>query len=115
MEIHRMNGIPPGITDFWMRNPPEEWNSAEITGSWTWIQTGKIKNLPIGNNSWNINSKGSVPRKTNFLKFKYEIFIKMKNNSYPDLLQTSYLSNETIKRTLYSHETIPLHVYFEPV
>jgi hypothetical protein len=38
-----MNGIPPGITDFWTRNPPEEWNSAGFTGSWTWIQTGKIK------------------------------------------------------------------------
>jgi hypothetical protein len=37
--IHRKNGIPPGITD-----------------SWSWVQTGKIKNLPIGNNSRNRNS-----------------------------------------------------------
>jgi hypothetical protein len=26
-----------------MRNPPEKWNSAGITGSWSWVQTGKIK------------------------------------------------------------------------
>jgi hypothetical protein len=69
---------------------------------------GGTKNHPIGNNSRNINSKRSLPRKTNFLKFKYEISIKMKNNSYPNLLQTSYLSNETIKKIPNSHETIPL-------
>jgi hypothetical protein len=34
----------------------------------------------------------------------------MKNNSYPALLRTSYLSNETIKRTQNSHETIPLNL-----
>jgi hypothetical protein len=55
-----------------------------------------------------MNSKRSLPRKTNFLKFTYEIFIKMKNNSYLDLLGTSNLSNETIKKTQNSHETIPL-------
>jgi hypothetical protein len=70
VEIHRMNGIPKGITDFWTRNPPEEWNSAGNIGSKTWIQTGKIKNLPIRNNATTINSKGSLPRKTNFKKFK---------------------------------------------
>jgi hypothetical protein len=52
-----MNGIPPGITGVWTRNPPKEWNSAGITASWTWIQTGKIKNLRIGNNSRNITLK----------------------------------------------------------
>jgi hypothetical protein len=75
-----------------MRNPPKEWNSAGnkpapesgihpengillgITGSWPWIQTSKIKNLPIGNHSRNINSKGSLPCNINFLKFKYEKF-----------------------------------------
>jgi hypothetical protein len=67
--IHQKNEILAGITISWTRNPPEEWNSAGITGSRTWIQTGKIKNLLIGNNSRNINSKGSLPRKTNFSKF----------------------------------------------
>jgi hypothetical protein len=47
-----MNGIPPESTGFWTRNPPEEWDSAGITGSWTWIQTGKIKNLPISNKTF---------------------------------------------------------------
>jgi hypothetical protein len=47
--IYQKNGIPLGIT-----------------GSWTWIQTGKIKNLPNGDNSRNINSKGSLLLKTNF-------------------------------------------------
>jgi hypothetical protein len=82
-----MNGILPGITGFWMRNPPEGWNSAGITSSWTWIQTGKIKNLPIGNNSRNINSIGSLPCKNNFQKFEYNNFSKMKNNTDPALLQ----------------------------
>jgi hypothetical protein len=82
-----MNGIPPGSTGFWTRNPPEKWNSAGITGSWTWIQAGKIKNLPINNNSRNVNSKGSLQHKTNFKKFKYEYFIKMKNNTDPALLR----------------------------
>jgi hypothetical protein len=44
--IHQKNGIPMGIT-----------------GSCLYIQTGKIKNLLICNNSRTINSKGSLPRK----------------------------------------------------
>jgi hypothetical protein len=43
--ICRQNGIPPGIN-----------------GSWPWIQTGKIKSLPIGTNTRKINSKGSLPQ-----------------------------------------------------
>jgi hypothetical protein len=64
VEIHRtklytctVQGYSTGITGFWTRNPPEDRNSAGITSSWTWIQTGKIKNLPISNNSRIINSK----------------------------------------------------------
>jgi hypothetical protein len=67
VEIHRMNGILLGITGFWTRNPPEEWNSAGKTGSWTWIHTGKIKNLPISNNSRN-TLKDLFTRKANFLE-----------------------------------------------
>jgi hypothetical protein len=92
VEIHRMklynctvNGYSARITGFWTRNPPEEWNSAGITSSWTWIQTGKIKNLPNSNNSRIINSKGSLPHKTNFLKFKHGNVIKMKNKPDPAL------------------------------
>jgi hypothetical protein len=72
--IHQKSGIPLGITF-----------------SWSWIQTRKIKNLPIGNNSRNINSKGSLPRKNNFLKFKYEKLILMKNKTDSALLQASYI------------------------
>jgi hypothetical protein len=77
MEFHRESPDP-------LRgNPPDEWNSAGIY--WLldeestrrmefrrdyWLmdkdQTGKIKNLPISNNSRNINSKGSLPHKNNF-------------------------------------------------
>jgi hypothetical protein len=44
----------------------------------------------------------------NFQKLKYEIFVKMKNESDPALLRTSYLSKETIERTPNPHETILL-------
>jgi hypothetical protein len=51
---------------------------------------------------------------TNFQKFNYEIFIRIKNKSDPALLPTSYVSNESIKRTHNSHEIIPLSSVAEP-
>jgi hypothetical protein len=36
----------------------------------------------------------------------------MKNNSDPALLRTSYLSYETIKRTLNFNDTLPLNFHF---
>jgi hypothetical protein len=47
----------------------------------------------------------------NLKKILFAYFIKMKNNYDPALLQTSYLSNETIERILNSHGTIPLLSY----
>jgi hypothetical protein len=103
-----VKGYSAGISGFWTKNLLKEWNSAGITSSWTWIQTGKIKNLPISNNSRIINSKGSLPHNTNFLKFKHENVIKMKNKPDPALCGPSNLSNEIKKRVPKSRETIPL-------
>jgi hypothetical protein len=44
----------------------------------------------------------------NFLKFKHENVIKMKNKPDPDLLRLSNLSKEIKKRVPKSRETIPL-------
>jgi hypothetical protein len=50
----------------------------------------------------------SLPHKDNFLKFKHENVIKMKNKPDPALLQPSNLFNEIKKRVPKSRETIPL-------
>jgi hypothetical protein len=54
-------------------------------------------NPPEGNNSRIPYSEGSLPPKHNFLKFKHENFIKMKNKLDPALLSPSNLSNEIKK------------------
>jgi hypothetical protein len=66
------------------------------------------KSPPDGNNSRIPYSEGSLPHKQNFLKFKHENVIKMKNKPAPALLRPSKLSNEIIKRVPKSRETIPL-------
>jgi hypothetical protein len=53
-------------------------------------------------------SEGSLPRKHNFLKFKHENVIKMKNKPVPSLLGPSNLSNEIKERVTKSRETIPV-------
>jgi hypothetical protein len=66
------------------------------------------ENPPNGNNSRIPYSEGSLPYKHNFLKFKHENAIKMKNKPDPALLLPSNLSNEIKKRVPKSRETIPL-------
>jgi hypothetical protein len=66
------------------------------------------KSPPDGNNSRIPYSEGSLPHKQNFLKFKHENVIKMKNKPAPALLRPSNLSNEIKKRVPKSRETIPL-------
>jgi hypothetical protein len=53
------------------------------------------------------HSEGSLPRKHNFLKFKHENVIKMKNKPAPALLRPSTLSSESKKLVPKSRETIP--------
>jgi hypothetical protein len=55
------------------------------------------KNLLNSNNSRNINSKGSLPRSTTFLKFRYKDVFKKKNKPDSALVQTSCLSNQIKK------------------
>jgi hypothetical protein len=66
------------------------------------------KSPPDGNNSRIPYSGGSLPHKHNFLKFKHENVIKMKNKPAPALLRPSNLYNEIKKRVSKSRETIPL-------
>jgi hypothetical protein len=68
-----------------------------------------MKNPPDGNMSRIPYLEGSLPRKHNFLKFKHENVIKMKNKPDPALLRPSNLSNEIKKRVPKSCETIPLN------
>jgi hypothetical protein len=60
VDIHWMNGIPPGLFGFWTRNSPEEWNSAGITGSWTWIQIKRSKIFLSVTIPKNLNMKTSI-------------------------------------------------------
>jgi hypothetical protein len=60
------NGIPLRITGSWTRNPPEEWNSDGITGSWTWIQTDQIKNLHLVTISGTLTIKDLFRIRQNF-------------------------------------------------
>jgi hypothetical protein len=73
--IYRKNGIPLGVTSSWMKNPPEEWNSAWNHWLMDMDSVRKDQKSFDCKNSRNINSKGSLPHKTNFLIFKYENFI----------------------------------------
>jgi hypothetical protein len=57
-----------------------------------------MKNPPDG------NKEVSLPRKNNFLKFKHENVIKMKNKPLPAPLRPSNLSNEIKKRLPKSRE-----------
>jgi hypothetical protein len=70
--------IPGRITIYPMEG--ECWQSAD-------------KNPPDGNKSRIPYSEGSLPQKHNFLKFKHENVIKMKNKPDPALLRPSNLSN----------------------
>jgi hypothetical protein len=72
-----------------------------------------MKNPPDGNKSRITYSEGSLSRKYNFLKFKHENVIKMKNKPDPALLRPLNLSNEIKKSVPKSHETIPLIIYYE--
>jgi hypothetical protein len=65
-----------------------------------------FKSPPDGNNSRIPYSEGSLPHKHNFLKFKHENVIKMKNKPAPAQLRPSNLSNEIKKRVQKSRETI---------
>jgi hypothetical protein len=70
-----------------------------------------MKNPPDDNKSRIPYSEGSLPHKNNFLKFKHETVIKMKNKPDPALLRPSNLSNEIKKRVPKSRETIPLRQF----
>jgi hypothetical protein len=63
------------------------------------------------NNSRIPYSEGSLPHKRNFLKFKHENVIKMKNKTALALLLPSKLSNEIKNRVSKSRETIPLRQF----
>jgi hypothetical protein len=63
---------------------------ASVGSPWT-------KNAPDGNKSRIPYSEGSLLRKHNFLKFKHENVIKMKNKPDPALLRPLNLSNEIKK------------------
>jgi hypothetical protein len=71
------------------------------------VRSPRTKNPLDGNKSRIPYSEGSFPHKHNFLKFKHENVIQMKNKHDPALLRPSNLSNE-IKRVTKSRETIPL-------
>jgi hypothetical protein len=77
------------------------------------VGSPRTKNPLNGNYSRIPYSKGSLPRKHNFLKLKHGNIIKMKNKPYPALLRPSNLSNEIKKRVPKSRETIPLKLFFE--
>jgi hypothetical protein len=74
------------------------------------VGSPRTKNPPDGNNSRIPYSEGSLPPKHNFLKFKHENVIKIKNKPDPALLRPSNLSNEIKKRVPKSRETIPLRI-----
>jgi hypothetical protein len=57
------------------------------------VGSPRTKNPPDGNKSRIPYSEGSLPHKHNFLKFKHENVIKMKNKPDPALLRPSNLSN----------------------
>jgi hypothetical protein len=61
------------------------------------VGSTQTKNPPDGNNSRIPYLKGSLPPKHNFLKFKHENVIKMKNKPDSAQLQPSNLSNEIKK------------------
>jgi hypothetical protein len=83
----------------------------EISGRITIYSVGspRMKNPPDGNNSRIPYSEKFLPHKQNFLKFKHENVIKMKNKPDPAILRPSNLSNEIKKRVPKSRETIPLN------
>jgi hypothetical protein len=66
-----------------------------------------MKNPPDSNKSRIPYSEGSLPRKHNFLKFKQENAIKIKNKPDPAPLRPSNLSNEIKKWVPKSRKTIP--------
>jgi hypothetical protein len=76
---------------------------------YTSVGAPKSKSPADGNNSRIPYSKGSLPHKHNFLKFKHENVIKMINKPAPALLRPSKLFNEIKKRVPKSRETIPLN------
>jgi hypothetical protein len=61
------------------------------------VGSPRTKNPPDGNKSRIPYSEGSLPHKHNFLKFKHENVIKMKNKPGLALLRPSNLSNEIKK------------------
>jgi hypothetical protein len=61
------------------------------------VDSPRMKNPPDGNKSRIPYSEGSLPHQNNFLKFKHENAIKMKNKPDPALLRPSNLSNEIKK------------------
>jgi hypothetical protein len=69
-----------------------------------------MKNPPDGNKSRIPYLEESLPHKHNFLKFKHENVIKMKNKHDPALLRPSNISNEIKKCVPKSRETIPLNM-----
>jgi hypothetical protein len=72
------------------------------------VGSPRTKNPLDGNKFRTPYSEGSLPHKHNFLKFKHENVIKMKNKPDSALLRPSNLSNEIKKRVPKSRETIPL-------
>jgi hypothetical protein len=72
-------------------------NELVIPGRITWrasVGSPRTKNPPDDNKSRIPYSEGSLPHKHNFLKFKHENVIKMKNKPDPALLRPLNLSNE---------------------
>jgi hypothetical protein len=63
------------------------------------VGSPRTKNPPDGNNSKIPYSEGYLPLKHNFLKFKRENVIIMKNKPDPAILRPSNLSNEIKKGT----------------
>jgi hypothetical protein len=72
------------------------------------VGSPQTKNPPDGNKSRIPYLEGSLPLRHNFLKFKHENIIRMKNKPDPALLRPSNPSNEIKKRVPKSRETIPL-------
>jgi hypothetical protein len=83
------------------------------------VGSPRTKNPPDDNKSRIPYSEGSLLRKHNFLKFKHENVIKMKNKPDLALLRRSNLSNEIKKRApisvtslytyvRYSYKSVPI-------
>jgi hypothetical protein len=73
------------------------WKVQKWPWFWSEVAVKAWRDLATLNKSRIPYSEGSLPGQHNFLKFKHENIIKMKNKPDPALLRPSNLSNEIKK------------------